>query len=226
LDLLEERTGKPFDDLWRAWVVRPEEASLLDARATARASYARTLALADGWAIPAAAREAMRAWRFDDAERILSDTRTVIAQREALEAAAYRSGLDVPATMRTLFETEGALGDASQEAGRELAVLATLDSAATGEPPGDDPITSLGLIGAHPERSLEEARAAFEDGRLDDATAAAQAAVTGWGGAWAEGRRRLLVVLALLASAFVLGAAILSTIRRRRPDTASSPSMS
>ena len=68
LDLLEDRTGKPFDDLWRAWVVRPEEAALLDARAAARASYARTIALADGWAIPRAARDAMRAWRFDAAE--------------------------------------------------------------------------------------------------------------------------------------------------------------
>ena len=226
LDLLEERTGKPFDDLWREWVVRPEEAALLDARAAARASYARTIALADGWAIPRAARDAMRAWRFDAAESILSDARTVIAQREALEAAAARSGLQLPPTMRTLFETEGSLAAASQEAGRELAVIANLDSAATGEPLPDDPITTLGLVGAHPETSLAEARAAFEAGRLEDATAATQAAVTGWDGAWAEGRRRLLVIVALLASAFVLGAAIFSTIRRRRPDTASSPSMS
>jgi len=225
LDALEEQTGKPFDDLWRTWVVRPEEAGLLDARAKARDSYARTLALADGWAIPRQAREAMRAWRFDDAERILSDTRTVIAQREALEAAARRSGLEVPATMRTLFETDGSLVGASQEAGRELSVISALDSAAKGQPAGDDPISTLGLIGAHPERSLVEARAAFEAGRLDDATAGAQAAVTGWSGAWAEGRRRLLVVFALLASAFVLGTAIFSTFRRRRPDTASSPSM-
>jgi hypothetical protein len=225
LDVLEEQTGKPFDDLWRDWVVRPEEAALLDARAATRDSYARTLALAGDWAIPATAREAMRAWQFDAAERILSDTRTVIAQREALEAAASHSGLEVPPTMRTLFETEGSLTEASQEAGRELAIISTLDSVAKGRPPADDPITNLGLIGAHPERSLAEARAAFEEGRLDDATAAAQAAVTGWDGAWAEGRRRLLVVLALLASAFVLGTAIFSTIRRRRPDTASSPSM-
>jgi hypothetical protein len=225
LDVLEEQTGKPFDDLWRVWVVRPDEEALLDARAAARDSYARTLALAGDWAIPATAREAMRAWQFDAAERILSDTRTVIAQREALEAAASRSGLEVPPTMRTLFETDGSLTEASQEAGRELAVISALDSAAKGRPLADDPITNLGLIGAHPDRSLAEARAAFEEGRLDDATAAAQAAVTGWDGAWAEGRRRLLVVLALLASAFVLGTAIFSTIRRRRPDTASSPSM-
>ena len=39
LDLLEDRTGKMYDDLWRAWVVRPEEAHLLDLRRTARDRY-------------------------------------------------------------------------------------------------------------------------------------------------------------------------------------------
>ena len=46
LDLLEAHTGTDFTDLWRASVVRPEEAALLDARAVARQSYERTLALA------------------------------------------------------------------------------------------------------------------------------------------------------------------------------------
>ena len=52
LDLLETETGKDFTDLWRKWVIRPEEAALLDARADARAAYARTLALAGDWRLP------------------------------------------------------------------------------------------------------------------------------------------------------------------------------
>ena len=129
--------------------------------------------------------------------------------------------------MRTLFETEGSLGRGLAGGGsraRRHRERSTRRRRASRCP--TTRITTLGLVGAHPETSLAEARAAFEAGRLEDATAAAQAAVTGWDGAWAEGRRRLLVIVALLASAFVLGAAIFSTIRRRRPDTASSPSMS
>ena len=52
LDLLETETGKDFTDLWRKWVIRPEEAALLDARADARTAYARTLALAGDWRLP------------------------------------------------------------------------------------------------------------------------------------------------------------------------------
>src|SRR5207253_3150246 len=36
LDLLETRTDATYDDLWRTWVVRPEDVPLLDARAQAR----------------------------------------------------------------------------------------------------------------------------------------------------------------------------------------------
>jgi len=39
LDLLEDQTGKRFDDLWSAWVVRPAETGLLTERAAARDRY-------------------------------------------------------------------------------------------------------------------------------------------------------------------------------------------
>ena len=226
LDLLEAHSGQPFDDLWREWVVRPEEAALLDARIAARASYDRTIALADGWAIPASARAALRAWQFDTAEQILADTRTVIAQREALERAADRSGLELPATFRELFEAKGDLAGASEEAVRELAVIDALDAAGATRPMGDDPITSLGLIGVDPAAALRDARAAFEAGRLDDAVAAADVASTDWTSAWNEGRRRLLVIIALVAMTLVLVSTAVGWMRRRPADRASSVSTS
>ena len=79
LDLLEDETGKDFTDLWRQWVVRPEEAALLDARAEARTAYVRTLALAGDWQLPTGIREAMRGWQFDEAGRQMADARTVLA---------------------------------------------------------------------------------------------------------------------------------------------------
>jgi hypothetical protein len=224
IDLLEDRSGRRFDDLWREWVVRPQESSLLEARARARESYARTLALADGWAIPSAAREALRAWRFDVAESILADTRTVIAQREALKKAAARSGLAVPTTIRTLFETEGRLSAASSEAMRGLAIIDALDAAGGAAPVTDDPITKLGLIGIDPAAKLASARAAFEEGRLDDAITDATAASTDSQRAWIEGRRRLLVLVAFAATTSVMAASAVGWMRRRRTDTATSPS--
>ena len=46
LDLLEERTGASFEDLWRRWVVRPTETHLLDARRVARTAYASAVVAA------------------------------------------------------------------------------------------------------------------------------------------------------------------------------------
>ncbi len=49
LDLLEDRTGKSFNDLWRTWVVRPGEASLLAERAAARRQYDSVVTRAGEW---------------------------------------------------------------------------------------------------------------------------------------------------------------------------------
>ena len=114
LDLLEARTGQDFTDLWREWVVRPEEAALLDARAEARLSYERTLALAGDWSLPRSIRDALRAWQFDTAEQLMADARTVLAQRGAVESMAADDGLTLPAEMQALFES----GDLVQASGR------------------------------------------------------------------------------------------------------------
>ncbi|MCJ7712389.1 MAG: hypothetical protein MUQ32_16330, partial [Chloroflexi bacterium] len=88
LDLLEAESGTGLVDLWRTWVVRPEEVALLDARAATRASYARTVALAGDWVLPRAIRDAMREWQFDSAEQLMADARTVLAQRNAVASMA------------------------------------------------------------------------------------------------------------------------------------------
>ena len=61
LDVLEDRTGQKYDDLWRAYVVRHEEATLLDARASARRQYDEVVSRAGEWQLPAIVRQAMRA---------------------------------------------------------------------------------------------------------------------------------------------------------------------
>ncbi len=215
LDLLEAETGKDFTDLWRTWVMRPDELPLLDARATAITSYHRTLALADGWALPKAIRDALRAWQFDVADGLMADARTVLAQRAALEKRAALSDLTPPDVMQRAFE-RGSLNDASAEAQDELNALLSIEGATAARPADPDILTQVGLLDAHPDVDLAAARAAFGRGDLDGTLTASNAAITAWSGAWQEGRRRMLFLIALAATVLVLLGAIAGGARRSR----------
>jgi len=214
LDLLEEQTGKSFDDLWRTWVVRPEEASLLDARAAARDSYARTVRLAGDWQVPRAARDAMRAWQFDAAEAYLADARTVIAQRDAVGQAASRVGVQLPDTVRPLFEN-GSLVDASHQAAAELDAIRTVATGSAAQPVALDPLQQLGLVGEHPEQRVAVAHDALAKGDLQTATTASGDARAMWDGAWEEGRRRALIGIAAIALLVIVGSALVGFGWRR-----------
>ena len=213
LDLLEAETGKDFADLWRTWVIRPDELSLLDARASAITSYHRTLALADGWALPKAIRDALRAWQFDVAEGLMADARTVLAQRAALEKRAALDDLTPPDVMQRAFE-RGSLTDASTEAQDELNALLSIEGATAARPADPDILTQVGLLDAHPDIDLAAARAAFGRGDLDATLTASNAAITAWSGAWQEGRRRTLFLIALAATVLLLLGAIAGGARR------------
>lgn len=215
LDLLEARTGKDFTDLWRTWVVRPDEAAQLDARAAARTSYSRTLALANGWALPRSIGDALRAWQFDTAEQLMADARTVLAQRSAVDQRAALDGLAVPGTMQAAFQA-GSMVDASREAEAELNAMLAVENATASQPDDGDMLVRIGLMGARPDVDLADARTSFEAGNLDATLASANAALSTWAGAWQEGRRRALFAAAVLATVLVLLSAIIGGIRRAR----------
>lgn len=221
LDLLDAQTGKTFDDLWRTWVIREEEAALLDARAAARASYGRTLALAADWTLPRPIRDALRAWQFDAAEQLMADARTVLAQRTALERLAAREGLVLPSAMRERFEA-GSMAEASAEAAAERNALLAIARAGDARASEADILTNIGMIGEEPEIDLAAARTALAAGDLEDALGAADDAYRAWNGAWQEGRRRALLGVAVLATIIVLASAIGSRVRasRLRPPAA------
>jgi hypothetical protein len=215
LDLLEAETGHDFTDLWREWVVRPEEAPLLDARAEAQTSYQRTLALTGGWTLPRAIRDALRAWRFDTAEQLLADARTVIAQRDAVRQLAEHDGVTLPDAMRPLFES-GALADASAVAEAQRNAILSVAQAAASRSADDDLLSRIGMVGAQPEADLAAARVALASGDTDAALAASQSALGAWTGAWGEGRRRAMLALAAVAAILVLVSAMTAAWRRRR----------
>jgi hypothetical protein len=157
----------------------------------------------------------MRGWRFDAAEALMADARTVIAQRTALEAQAARDGIALPDDVQRSFQA-GAFADASARAEAERRTIVALETAAGARASPDDLLSTIGSLGANPDADLAEARAAVTAGDLDGAAAAAARADSAYTGAWDEGRRRLLLAVAVIATLLVLGSAVIGTLRRGR----------
>jgi len=216
LDLLEERTGQRFDDLWRDWVVRPAEATLLDERAATRQQYATVKVAAQGWELPRSIRTALTAWRFEQAAGFLAQASAVLDQRTEIETAAAVAGLTPPDTLRTVFEGDRGFPAAAAEAKAESATIDAIEAATKSEPTDPGPIERLGLLGSTPEIDLAAARTAFSEGQLSTAVERADAARAVWTSAGEVGGRRALSILG--ASLLILLAVILaiSGLRSRR----------
>jgi len=216
LDLLDAHSTTSFDDLWRTWVARDPDLALLDARTAARARYAAVLAAAGDWHLPRAVRDALRAWRFDQATALLDDASTIIDQRSAIAAGAAASGLTLPGTLRMAFESPDGFASATLEATAELDAIGRYDAAVAARPASSDLVQEVGLWGASPEGDLERARSLFAAGDLTGAAAAARTASTTWLSAADVGRGRLISFAVLAIPALLALVLIAAWVRGRR----------
>ena len=227
LDLLEEHSDDEYVDLWRTWVVRPEDAGLLDQRASARAEYEETLEAAADWELPASIRGAMSAWQFDSAQGLMSQAQLVAQRRGDVEAAAAAAGLTPPDTLEEAFEGTGGLREATLEADAELAAIASIQAAAGSEPRDPDPLTQLGLYDVRPADDIAAARSLFASGNLDEAVDRAEGARAVWTAAPELGASRARAiaagVIALLVLLFVAWRAARNLRRRRRAPAFATP---
>jgi len=215
LDLLEERTGKSFEDLWRAWVARPDDLPLLDARAAARKRYAEFVPSVDGWHVPLSIRDAMRAWRFEQGTTLMDEATAVLDLRERVEAAAADAGLAAPATLRQAFEDDDGFDDALAEGGAELQAIERYTDAVTKRPAETSPLMALGLVGATPEADLVTAREAFARGDLAASAEAADRAAASWLDAEPAGQRRAFSIAAIIVALLFIVALFVVSVRRR-----------
>ena len=219
LDLLEAHTATSFDDLWRTWVVRDTDLPLLQARAAARTRYDAVLQDAGDWHLPRPVRDALRAWRFDDATAMLAKASTILERRKAIAAAAAASGLTVPDTLKTAFESPDGFARATLEATAELAAIDRYDIAAAARPAAPDLLQTLGLWDSTPKADLAESRTLFATGDLAGSAQAAGIAAATWTGAQELGRGRAIgfvfLGLAILVAMGLL-AAVWRGRRRRR----------
>ena len=204
LDLIETRTGKDLTELWRAWVVRPDDASLLDRRTAVRAAYRSLVNEAGDWAVPKAIRVALDRWRFDDAADLIARARAVLAGRPALDAAAAAVGAPLPATLRTVFEGAAGPAAAATELAAEQAAVDRLAAAIATRPRDPGPVERVGLAGTEPELTMAAALAAFTSGDLANAVRAADGAATIWSHAGDVGRERLALAAGILTLFAVL----------------------
>lgn len=226
LDLLDARSTTSFDDLWRTWVARELDLDLLDARKAARARYDDVLVRSGDWQLPRPVRDAMRAWRFDDAQALLDDATTILDQRDAIATAAAASGLTAPGTLRSAYESPDGFVSAALEATAERDVIARYDAAIAARVAASDQVHEVGLWGATPDSDLELARTAFATGDLTKAAAAARSADAAWTSAQDVGRGRLVSIGVLgLATliALALFAVWLHGRRGRRSTVAVGP---
>ncbi|HEU4672905.1 MAG TPA: hypothetical protein VFS32_08405 [Candidatus Limnocylindrales bacterium] len=216
LDLLETRTDRSYDDLWRTWVVRPDETALLDERAAARSTYADAVAAAGDWELPPSIRRALDAWQFDTATALLGQAREVLDRRTALADGAASAGVTLPGTVERDFEGAASLRVALDEAETEIAAMNAIGAAAATRPVEADLVTQLGLLSASPESTMDEARTAFSQGRLTDAVAGAESARATWIAAPEAGRQLALrIALGLVVALLLVALAVRALVRRR-----------
>jgi hypothetical protein len=216
LDLLEERTGKRYADLWRRWVVNHEQRPLLDDRADARELYQQTVEEAGTWDLPDDVRAAMNAWRFDDATQALVHAGEVLELREVLAEQAAALDLEPPAAFQLAFEDD--LERAEREGAAEQASLAAIARAMDAARREPSLLETIGTLGSPPDASLQGARDAFEAGDLSAADQAAAESVGAPARAADAGRLRVAVagggILALDAA--WMGLLLAGRSRRRR----------
>ncbi len=167
--------------------------------------------------LPRPIRDAMRAWRFDDATTLLDQAAAVLQARTQVETAAAEAGLIAPAGLRLAFEDADGFDDAATEAAAELTAITAYTDAAAARPAAPGPFAELGLWGETPDADLKSAREALATGDLPTSMAASAEAAASWSGAEAIGQGRVFsIVLLGLAGLLAIGVAIGAFRRYRR----------
>lgn len=216
LDLLEDRTGKTYDDLWRTWVVRPEEAALLSERAAARRQYDTVVSRAGEWQLPPIVREAMRAWQFKGATDLLDAANRALDDRDAVVTAAADAKLSVPRALKAAFESEAGFAAAATEADAELMTIDAYTRARDARPADPGIVEEVGLWWTTPELDLARAVDAFQGGDLRGSVEASAAAHLAWESAPEVGRSRIMTSLAAALVAIVMVAFFVGWVRGLR----------
>lgn len=192
LDLLEERTGTGYADLWAEWVVSDLELVLLDERDRARRAYRGAIRRAGAWELPRVIRFQLASWRFDRAQALIAEASAVLVERNTIATLARALDLESTRDLQSLFE-EGELDGASRLAETEIGTLDTIRRAGYVLARPDQPVEVVGLFGVDPSLALVAARSLYETGDVEEAARRAEEAIRLRESAAEIGRDRVLV---------------------------------
>jgi hypothetical protein len=212
LDLAETVGGsQQAVEVYRELVVAEDDASVLDTRAAARTQYQALLDAGDGWAPPAAVRDAMASWDFETAVAGMPRVAALLEARDAMAADLATVGTDLPAAMQT--QVEGSTDLTTLEALMADARAATdaLTAAVEAEE-GAGPVARVGLLVGGVGDSIATARRTLDEGGYAASEQASLAATRGVEQAPARGVMLLGGTLVLIVGTVVA----VRVVRRRR----------
>jgi hypothetical protein len=221
IDLLEERTGVAYADLWSAWVVNDVQEAQLAERAETRTLYLEGVTAAGDWELPELIRYDLSSWQFDDVKAELDMVDRVLATAEAINDLAAELDLDPPDDLKDAFEGNGGLNAALDEGESELAAAEAIGEATTALAADPGIVAWVGLLFADPGAELNVARDAWEGGDSEAAETGAHAVLATLDQADERGTERLAVGGGVLLVAGVGGSLIWR--RRGRPAAEMAP---
>jgi hypothetical protein len=221
LDLVQEVGGSTkAEDLFKTYVLTPSQADGLSVRAAARSAYSEFKKSIGGWAMPAVVPAWMSDWKFADVTEFMTRAKATLARRDTLDAEAGANKLTVKADLQKMFESASTFTSFDDMDKVIEAQLAAIHRLAEVQPLVVAPrnfYQRIGLRGQQPDLDFDAARAAFNEGRLDDATVGADGVATLLGGAEKVGRAHVRQTSTRAgAGLFILLLAIVLLIRRRR----------
>ena len=168
------------------------------------------------WLVPLSIRDAMRAWRFDQATELMEGATSVLELRAKVQAAANAAGLAAPSALREAFEDDDGFDDAIAEGGAELQAIDHYVAAVAKRPPETSPLMQLGLMGQSPEADLASARDAFARGDLSASAEASDQAAASWVNAEPTGQGRAFSVATIVIALLFFLALVIVGFRRTR----------
>jgi hypothetical protein len=213
LDQLTEASGVDLGNSFGQVILGPAADAELRQRQVAREDYAALLRSAGDWGAPDPIRNAMVAWRFDQARAAMKVASAWLMQRDALVLKVARAGLTTPVQLRRQFTAVGGGADAQAELRAEAAVVDAYLALSTRAEAPRSPLETIGLwIADDPRVLLAAAGDDFGRGNLKGAAELLDAAAIGLDRAVTNGVVRIASAVVLVTVLVLLGSA---TIQRR-----------
>jgi hypothetical protein len=148
LDLVEVRGGnRDAADVYRTWVLGPDDAAQLTSRAAARARYTEIDAADGAWLPPRGLRAAMTNWDFERARALDAAIARLGAAASRTQEAARVSGIEVPDVVRKAYEdadSEGEYRALPTTLSRSSSALVAVGGARHVASAERDPLSALG----------------------------------------------------------------------------------